>query len=107
MTVRRLDIWHHHDQSADGARRLVSDAFADGNRTGGAGRSQLDKPQVLVDSLVKVRVEPGAINIEALGAVDVCHRQDDELDLPVHGLRATSFVCVGDGTSIASIAATF
>jgi predicted SnoaL-like aldol condensation-catalyzing enzyme len=44
----------------------------------------LNEAQRVADPVVVVGVEPDLVDVEGLCAVDVCHRDCDEFDLPVH-----------------------
>src|SRR5215831_2284143 len=79
-----VDVLHDHEEAADGTRALIGDPFADGDRTGRAWWRQLNEAQVLVDGVVEVGMEADLVDVEMLGAIDVRHGEEDQLDLHVH-----------------------
>src|SRR5687767_8577636 len=85
LLARRLDVGHDQLQALDRAGRLRRHVLADPDRAARAGWRQLDEPQLIVDGVVLVEVEPGLIAVERDRSVQVRDGNRDELKLHVHG----------------------
>ena len=78
----RLDVGHDEIQVLEGARHRGRDSLAEVDGARRAGRGHLHHPPVRSVGEVGVQPPPQA-SVEALGAIDVGHRNDDHLELQV------------------------
>ena len=91
----------------DRARRGRRDSLAEVDRARRAGRCHLHHPPVLAAGEIGVQPPPQAL-VEALGAIDVGHRNDDDLELQIDrrggghvgGVFIDSSVCCSCVTSV-------
>src|SRR6267378_2982733 len=88
-----LDLGDDQVEALGRARRGRRDVRAELDRAPRAGRRELDDPEAIIESEIGVQPPPQAL-VEALGAIDVGHRNDDDLELQIaahrrghHGLR--------------------
>ena len=77
-----LDVGDDQVEALGRARRGRRDVRAELDRAPRAGRRELDDPEAVIESEIGVQPPPQA-PVEALGAIDVGHRNDDDLELQI------------------------
>src|SRR5262249_10520768 len=83
LIARRLDVGDDQVEALYRAGRGWRDLRAELDRARRAGRRELDDSEAVVEGEIGVQLPPQA-PVEALGAVDVGHRDDDDLELCLH-----------------------
>ena len=92
LGARRLDVGHDEIEPGCRARRGRRDSLAEVDRARRARRRELHAPERVTDD--EVGVEPPAqAAVEALGALDVRNRDDDDLELQVDRRRFRGLDC--------------
>ena len=92
LGARCLDVGHDEIESLGRAGRGRRDSLAEVDRRRRAWRRELHDPKRVTDG--EVGVEPPAqAAVEALGAIDVRNRDDDDLELHVDLPRCRGFDC--------------
>src|SRR5207253_3972444 len=86
-----LDVGDDEVKALGRARRGRRDVRAELDRTPRAGRRELDYPEAIIESEIGVQPPPQA-PVEALGAIDIGHRNDDDLELQIDR-RSSRRVC--------------
>src|SRR5262245_8128288 len=91
-----LDVGDDEVEPLRRARLGARDPDPERDRARRARRRELDDPELVAGLVVDVEPEPGLLLVEPLGAVDVRHGNEHELELVVHVsllvVRALSFV---------------
>ena len=82
LVACRLDVGDDQVEALGRARRGRRDVRAELDRARRAGRRELDDPEAVVEGEIGVQPPPQA-PVEALGAIDVGHRNDDDLELQI------------------------
>ena len=77
-----VDVVDHEQQSLNGARRCRRESLAEEEGARRAGRCHLHHPPAVTVGEIGVQ-PPSHAQVEALGAIDVGHRNDDDLELHV------------------------
>jgi hypothetical protein len=81
LGARAVEVVDHEERSLNRSRRGGRKPFAEHHRARRSGRCHLHQTPVLVG---EVRVQPPAeAPIEALGAIDVGHRDDDDFEFQI------------------------
>ena len=93
LGARGLDVGDDEERSLNRARHGRRDPLAEDDRARRAGRCQLHRPPVVTDGEIGVQPPPQAL-VEALGAIDVGHRNDDDLELQIDRRGGRDLGCV-------------
>ena len=80
LGARGLDVIDDEERSLNRARHGRREPLAEHDGARRAGRRHLHHPPVVTGGEIGVQPPPQAL-VEALGAIDVGHRNDDDLEL--------------------------